>query len=344
MKMGMWRDGSVGSVGSHAALVLVVLTLPRVAYAVPLGVTERAFRDEARERTIPVAIWYPTTDDAPKGAIRDVPIFSSLDAARDAPVVGENHPIALLSHGSGGTPFDLAWIVPMLVDEGHVVVAVTHPGNNWQDLDDKETLQIWKRPRDVSFALDQVLVDDKIRAHLDPTRVIAIGHSLGGYTVMALGGARYDVARARAHCASKARDPSCDFVPDVDRTTIDYSLSSESLKDPRVTRIVALAPAVGSGIDPRSFADIRVPVLIIAARDDDITTVDAHALRYASALDAPLIMLPAGSHYAFVGPCNLVGKAAALVWLDACREPGERSRVEQHARMTRAIRAFVVEK
>jgi predicted dienelactone hydrolase len=330
--------------GMATSLLLLLLQASGPTRAATLGVIDRAFRDEGRDRTVPVTIWYPTADDAPTRAIHDVPIFVALDAARDAPIVGENHPIAILSHGSGGTPLDLAWIVPMLVDEGHVVIAMTHPGNNWRDLDDRETLQVWKRPRDVSFALDQVLVDEAIRPHVDPERVIAIGHSLGGYTVMALGGARYDVARARAHCASPARDPSCDFVPHVDRSTIDYSTSSESMRDPRVKRIVALAPAVGSGIDPTSFADIGVPVLIIAARDDRVTTVDAHALRYASALESPLYMLPSGSHYAFVGPCNIVGKAAALVGLDACREYGDRSREQHHARMTRTIRAFVVEK
>jgi len=324
-----------------ARVVGFLLAILCASRASALGHTTRTVVDEARGRTLPLHVYYPTDATGPRASVGDVPVFPSLDVVEDAPMKDGVAPLTVISHGSGGTPFDLAWLVPTLVERGHVVVMLTHPGNNWDDLDDRETLQIWNRPRDVTVALDFVLADDTIAPHVDGTSVLAIGHSLGGYTVLALGGARYDVERARAHCASPARDPSCHFVPKVDRSTIDYRPSSKSYRDPRITRIVALAPAVGSGIDPRSYADVTARVLIIATRDDALTVVDAHALKHAHALGTPLLVLPSGSHFAFVGPCNLAGRLASLVALDVCQEPGRTPRAEIHAKVARAIVTFV---
>lgn len=306
-----------------------------------IGHTTRTVVDEARGRTIPLHIYYPTDAQGPTSSVGDVPVFPSLSVVESAPMKPGKAPLTVISHGSGGTPFDLAWLVPTLVERGHVVVMLTHPGNNWDDLDDRETLQIWNRPRDVTVALDHVLADEAIAPHVDGADVLAIGHSLGGYTVLALGGARYDVARARTHCASVDADPSCHFVPNVDRSTIDYGPSSLSYRDPRVTRIVALAPAVGRGIDPRSYADVTARVLIIATRDDALTVVDHHALRHAHALDTPVLVLPTGSHYAFIGPCNLAGRFASLIALEACQEPGRTPRAEIHTKVARAIVTFL---
>ena len=59
-------------------------------------------------------------------------------------------------------------------------------------------MRLWVRPADCSFALTQRLTCDEFRACIDQTRIGALGHSSGGTTALALGGATLDYAALEA--------------------------------------------------------------------------------------------------------------------------------------------------
>ncbi len=119
------------------------------------------------------------------------------------------------SHGIGGIELGHSVLAQALARNGYLVAALCHPGDNWQDrsLMEKSPERYFdERPRQASRVIDAILVDplwkDRIASDGQGPRVGALGHSAGGYTVLALAGARPDLSRLRQHCQAEAlEDP-----------------------------------------------------------------------------------------------------------------------------------------
>ena len=81
------------------------------------------------------------------------------------------------------------------------VVAPEHAGDNWRDGRYSGTSANWRRrPRQLSAALDHLLGDREFGPRIDAGRIGAIGHSAGGYSVLALIGGRADTSVLAGHC------------------------------------------------------------------------------------------------------------------------------------------------
>ena len=68
---------------------------------------------------------------------------------------------------------------------------------------------LWERPHDLSRVIDALEKDQALAGAIDPQRVAAIGHSLGGWSVTALAGARFDPDLLAKACSSYAQSRSC---------------------------------------------------------------------------------------------------------------------------------------
>ncbi len=150
-------------------------------------------------------------------------------------------PLALLSHGNGGSYRIYRALCAALVEAGWVVAAFDHPGNHRKDDRLKGSQQnLEDRPRHVSLLIDAVLA----RLPIAPRRIAVIGHSLGGYTALALAG-------GRGH--TRERQP----------------LTLQP--DPRVQALVLLAPAVFWFGAPDALRAVSVPVLVLEGEHDEVT-------------------------------------------------------------------------
>ena len=155
----------------------------------PVGVRTVHLQDRARGRLFPCEIWYPaqakTADPSPR---------------RDAVARGGAHPLIVFSHGSGLDRGSAAFLCTHLASHGYVIAAMDHSDVVAQELagPDGETdteraarieAVISARVPDVRFLLDQLLGNgahigpEHIR--LDKGRVGLVGHSFGGWTVLA---------------------------------------------------------------------------------------------------------------------------------------------------------------
>jgi predicted dienelactone hydrolase len=214
----------------------------------------------------------------------------------------------LVSHGTGGSAEEMAWLTGPLANAGFLAVAVDHHGNNSVDGYEPEGFaRWWERPQDLSVVLDQLGADEE----LGPLG--AAGFSLGGYTAAALVGARVDADLYAALFAGtipavpppeypslvedlRARlseDDVVDWVADSGR---DYS-------DERVQAGFLVCPAIGRMLDERSLAAIDRPIAIRFAGADDIAPPEDNADVYAEAIPrAELRSVGADvGHYAFIG-------------------------------------------
>ncbi len=344
------------------ALPLVLFAIMNVARAdtvFKVGVTTRDFIPAepydwrgASTHALRVIIWYPAAADAHEEpqwiGPRIVPFFSASSAARDAALAaGPRRPLILLSHGNGGTASSLAWLGTALAAHGFVVAAVNHPGNNALEDFTVEGFSLWwLRAVDLGAVIDAMLDDQNFGNQIDPARIGAAGHSLGGYTVITVAGGISNPARLEASCRSPAADASCRPPPpssdmrqkSLARLSSDpdfrqrYSAADKSYRDQRVRAVFAMAPGPGQIFTPESLGNISIPVAIVAGSADEIVPPASAAEALARAIPhATLKLFQHAGHFVFVGTCTLVG---SVVFRGQCSDPDGSDRDAVHVETT----------
>jgi predicted dienelactone hydrolase len=283
-----------------------------------------------------------------------VPFVSAGSAARDvAPAAGPRRPLILLSHGSGGMASLLAWLGTGLAAHGFIAVAVNHPGNNALEDYTVEGFSLWwLRAVDLSAVIDALLDDQTFGSQIDPANIGVAGHSLGGYTVIAIAGGVTEPARLQTFCRSPAADALCkpppadsemrqkrfarlSSDPDFRRR---YSEANNSYRDERVRAIFAMAPGLGPVFTPESLGKISIPVAIVTGIADEIAPPTSGAEALAEAIPhATLKLFPQAGHYVFFGTCTTVGRLVVRV---GCGDPGRTDRDTVHAETIRLALDF----
>ena len=160
-----------------------------------------------------------------------------------APVTGRDLPIILLSHGHGRSnhlsslngygPLANYWAA-----RGFVVIQPTHLNSKTLNLGGPDAPLFWRsRVEDMKRIIDQL---DQIEAavpelsgRLDKSRIVAVGHSMGGHTVGVLAGMR--------------------LIDPADGQEV-------SLPEPRLNAFVLIG-APGNGADVSAFAAEHYPML-----------------------------------------------------------------------------------
>lgn len=311
-----------------------------------VGMTSRVFHPKvqrnwrgAEHQELSVLVWYPAAENAVEtqqviGA-PDAPLFMAGKAAEHAAMAPalEKWPLIVLSHGTGGSAMQMAWLGTALARAGYIAVAVNHPGNNALEPYTAEGFVLWwERATDLSEVIDGMMGDEEFGPRIDKDRIGAAGFSIGGYTVLALGGARADISVIIDSCKKQPEMPVC-HVPEMKemgtpeemlaavRKTSGVSLarSDESYRDPRVHAVFAIAPAVGMTLTHDSLHAMRVPVAIVVGSADPIATPKDNADLIRSQIHgAKEMVLPNVAHYTFLDTCAAEGKEKLAVF---CQDP-----------------------
>src|SRR5687768_14692065 len=194
---------------------------------------------------LPLHVLYPTA--APARATSFGPY--TLDVAVDADIADLGAlPLALISHGNGGSPWAYRGLASYLASAGVAVALVEHIGNSRSDNALAGTpANLANRPRHVRLALDAVYA--ALGDGLAPDATV-IGHSIGGYTALAVAGGRP---------SALPRETPDGVAQPVPVTT-----------DPRVRAVVLLAPAPPWYMGPGALAEVRVPLLVRTGERDDL--------------------------------------------------------------------------
>jgi predicted dienelactone hydrolase len=156
--------------------------------------------DARRQRPVWVDLWHPANDQSDERRISCGLGHGSV--AKDAGVATGrvSFPLVVISHGASGSAPNYGWLTEYLARKGMIVLGVSHYGESWRygadAVDPSAATRLWTRPQDCTFALSQILQEKLFKGRVDPTRIAAIGHSSGGATVIALGGATFDPVAA----------------------------------------------------------------------------------------------------------------------------------------------------
>ena len=148
-----------------------------------VGCCETTIVDEHKDLTFPMLAMYPTY--IPSKPVTFGPY--SLDVSIDAPVEDGSFPLVMISHGSGGSNLAYRTLGMHLAKNGFVVCLPEHPFNNRNNNALEGSIEnMIDRPRHISLAINNILSNDRFKKFLQMDNVAVTGHSMGGYTALAL--------------------------------------------------------------------------------------------------------------------------------------------------------------
>ncbi|MGY6632551.1 MAG: alpha/beta hydrolase family protein [Alkalilacustris sp.] len=335
------------------ALVLAALLMPAAvaAQSPAAGLQEVTIPAPHHGRSLALALWYPARPDAPTEAFAGNPVFHPVAVARDGAALPGPHPVVLLSHGLGGHYRSLAWLAAGLAEAGAVVIAVNHPNSTFGDLDLARGMAHWTRAADLTAALDHAAADPELAPLLDLSEVAAVGFSYGGWTALQLGGVRGHLAGFAAHCAeSIARDRHCADLAagGVDLAAFDPAEWDAPHSDPRITRVVAIDPALTWRLSPAHVAGLDAETLLIqlGAELDRLPATDIGPDGSGVTALLPrtrVLEIAPAAHFSVLPLCTSAG--AALLEEDGddpvCTDPAGAERADIHEQVLAAAAAFL---
>ncbi len=122
-------------------------------------------------------------------------------------------PVIVISHGLGLDSSNFRYLAVYLASHGFAVVVPNHPGSDAKQFHSllngevnelAEPSEFKDRPLDVKFILDQLekknQSDPRFQGKLNLEQVGVYGQSLGGYTALALGGAKINFPQLKQDC------------------------------------------------------------------------------------------------------------------------------------------------
>lgn len=239
-------------------------------------------------RTVETLVWYPA-QAVPGG---DHPLYllrvSSVAVTDAPPLELGTRPVVVFSHGHQAYASVMSDLMEHLASHGFLVIAPMHTGNTFADGDDRQTEIYHLRARDVGAALDQLGGGGP---------ALVVGHSFGGYTAYALGGARYDLVTLSAACA--AGTGPAGFCSTFDSAQAEQFVPG--LRDERFRGVLAIDAGDFDLFAAPGVAEVGVPVLHMVA-----SLSVAGGDRYWDALTAPRtrVLLEGGDHNDFTDSCG----------------------------------------
>ena len=219
-----------------------------------VGTRELSLHDAEHGLQIPLLLMYPTRQ-APH-AVAFGPYV--MEVSPESEIAQGQFPLVLISHGSGGSHLLYRSIALHLAAHGYVVAMLEHPGNNRLDnqlMGKPENLQY--RPLHLQLAADTLFADSQLASSLQTDRFAVIGHSMGGYSALALAGGQpwYPPERFKPEA-----DPA---LPPAQPVSVTH--------DARLQALVLLAPATVWFMPEGALSKVDLAILMLSAEHDPYT-------------------------------------------------------------------------
>ena len=211
----------------------------------------------APDRTLVTDVWYPI-DDTSSAQTPDAPFTTAAGP----------FPLILRAHGFSGFRNDSLYMLRHLASHGYVVVAPDFPLSTLLAPGGPTLADIGGQAQDLSFLIDTMTAQNAdsgspFFGHIDTGTIGAIGHSLGGATVL-------------------------------------LATYHSTLRDPRIDATVALSP-LGCFLLDGFFDSSSVPLMIEGGTVDLITPYNSNHLTPYGYVNAPryLVTFDGGTHLGF---------------------------------------------
>ncbi len=229
--------------------------LPDMSQSGPYTVEKRVWNlvDSSRQRKFYVDVYLPVGSD------------------------GEKLSVIVFSHGLSSRPEDYSTGLRHMASHGYAVAAPQHPGsdNIWIkelikgiNTDVFDVNEYINRPADISYVLDELqrrnAAEFEDRLVLDNVGIA--GHSFGGYTALAVGGARVDFEHLKQECERTYGGVDVSILLECEALRLPQK--AYDFKDDRVSAIFAFNPVNRAIFGPKGLASINLPTAMSSGSYD----------------------------------------------------------------------------
>jgi predicted dienelactone hydrolase len=215
-------------------------------------------------------IWYPCPE--PPGSIEVAGV--TIAGAKGCLLSGDKLPLVVLSHGVGGSFWNLHNIAAAMADGGFVVAAITHPDLSRRSEPSTAGSPAWmvERPNDIRRLITFALGESFAAPNIDRNRIGFYGFSAGGYTGLVLIGAEPDWTDASVICKHYAL--AGNLCGEVSGKLLP---AGPPANEPRIKAAVLADPGPAF-FNAESFAAITVPIQLWASEGggprDQVDAID----------------------------------------------------------------------
>ncbi|BAY08337.1 alpha/beta hydrolase [Calothrix sp. NIES-2098] len=231
------------------------------------------------------------------------------------PNVQSPAPVIVISHGLGTDSSNFRYLAEHLASYGFAVVVPNHCDRNEQASEVAEAEEFTDRPLDVTYILNELekanQSDPRFQSKLNLQQVGIFGQSLGGYTALALAGAKINFAQLQKDCQ-----------PQVLQDTWNMSLLLQcralavnkqqfgkevNFRDERVKAAIAVNPITSAIFGKAGLSQIQIPVMLVGSSDDTVAPALFEQILPFSWFANPqkyLVMLVGATHFSTIGNGN----------------------------------------
>ncbi|MBE9125648.1 alpha/beta hydrolase [Coleofasciculus sp. LEGE 07092] len=229
----------------------------------------------------------------------------------------ESVPVIVISHGVASNRTTFAYLAQHLASYGFAVAVLEHPDTSAEKFErflagfdrPPEPTTFINRPLDIKYLLDELQkqpqFDPVWQGRLNLQQVGVIGQSLGGYTVLAAGGAELNLEQLRQDCAEAAADTlSFNLSLLVQCRATDLPPATYNLQDERIKAVLAINPLSSSIFGEEGLSQIEVPLMIVASGDDVFAppvSEQIYPFTWLTNSEKYLVVLEEGTHFSFLG-------------------------------------------
>jgi len=229
--------------------------------------------------------------------------------------------VIVISHGLGTDSSNFEYLATHLASYGFAVVVPNHPDSDTKQLRsliNQKATELVKsnefidRPLDVKYILNQLekgnKSDFRFQGRLNLQQVGIFGQSLGGYTALALAGAKINFEQLEQDCQSATLHKTWNMSLLFQCRALELKNHTyDNLQDPRVKAAIAVSPITSSIFGKAGLSQIQTPVMIFASSNDTVAPALYEQIvpfSWFRNSQKYLITLIGGTHFSTIGDGN----------------------------------------
>ncbi|KRH97352.1 MAG: alpha/beta hydrolase [Cyanobacteria bacterium REEB494] len=249
-------------------------------------------------------------------------------------------PVIIISHGLGLDSSNFRYLAKHLASHGLAVVVPNHPDVLLKKINLtklEEAKELIDRPLDIKYILDELEKIDRIhipfQGKLNLQQVGVFGQSLGGYTALALAGAKINFQQLKKDCTPNALGETWNMslllqcraleLPNNFLTEQQVKLKLKlygdlntnlktnlkpnltlNLRDDRIKAVIAVNPLISSIFGEDGLNEIATPVMLISSSQDAVSPALYEQIlpfSWLNKVNKFLVMLVGGTHFSSIG-------------------------------------------
>ena len=246
-------------------------------------------------------------------------------------------PLVVVAPGLNTDWQNFSYIAEHLASHGFGVAALNFPSTDAErvnavlnGLGTPPSDNQWiEQPKVVTRLLDEIERrandDSQWRGKLNLQKVGIVGQSLGGYTAMAIAGAKVDWQHLQQKCQAIGSPEKIDLNPSLfwQCQGIESAIPNTDLQDRRIVAAIAINPVTNPIFSKLEISQLKTPLMMVTGDKDLFAPAldeQIEPFSWLSKIDKYLVLVKNSTHFSFIGE-DSDSEKVKLPWLSSNDDP-----------------------